>query len=169
MNFAIIVAAGKSKRMSKNTNKVFLPLLEKPMIYHTIKVFQDCSVVNEIILATQKNGIKKINEIKQEYGFSKIKRIIEGGEERQESVYNGLMSIKNAKNDDIVVVHNGSNPLVKENEIVNCINAAKQYGAATLGFQLKDTIKKTRNNFAEETIGREGIYQIQTPQAVKYG
>ena len=169
MNFAIIVAAGKSKRMSKNVNKVFLPLLNKPMISYTIKNFQNCKHIDEIIIVTQKNDVKKISEIKQKYNFNKIKNIVFGGIERQESVYNGLMSIKNARNDDIVVVHNGSNPLVKESEIVECINAAKQYGAAVAGFPLKDTIKKISNDFVEKTIDRKDIYQIQTPQAIKYG
>ncbi len=168
MNFAIIVAAGKSKRMGKNINKVFLPLVNKPMIYYAIKAFQDCSLIYEIIVVVQKNDVKKISEIKQKYNFNKIKNIVFGGTERQESAYNGLMSIKNARNDDIVVVHNGSNPLVKEEEIVNCINASKQYGAAVAGFPLKDTIKKISDNFVDKTIDRTGIYQIQTPQAIKY-
>ena len=169
MNFVIIVAAGKSKRMKSSTNKVFLPLLNKPMIYYTIKSFQDCNLIDEIIVVTQKNDIKKINEIKQKYNFNKIKDIVVGGKERQDSVYNGLISIKNAKKDDIVVVHNGSNPLVKENEIISCINTAKQYGAAVVGFQLKDTIKKINKNIVKETIARTNIYQVQTPQAIKYG
>ena len=169
MNFAIIVAAGKSKRMKKDVNKIFLPLLYKPMIYHTIKIFQDCDLIDEMIIVTQKENTKKIFDFKNFFGFDKIKNIIEGGIERQDSVYNGLMSIKNAKNDDIIVVHNGSNPLVKENEIVGCINAAKQYGAAVAGFGLKDTIKKAKNDFIEKTIDRANIYQVQTPQAIKYG
>ncbi len=115
MNFAIIVAAGKSKRMRKSINKIFLPLLNKPMIYHTIKAFQDCRPVDEITIVTQKGDIKKVNEIKNQYNFDKIKNIIVGGKERQDSVYNGLMSIKNAEKNDIIIVHNGSNPLVKEN------------------------------------------------------
>ncbi|MBI2101775.1 2-C-methyl-D-erythritol 4-phosphate cytidylyltransferase [Candidatus Woesearchaeota archaeon] len=164
MNFAIIVAAGKSKRMGKSINKLFLPLLNKPMIYYTIKNFQECNLV-----VAQKNYIKKINEIKQECHFNKIKKIAEGGRERQDSVYNGLISIKNAKNDDVIVVHNGSNPLVKENEIIGCINAAKKYGAAVSGFQLKDTIKKIRNDFIEKTIDRKNVYQVQTPQTIRYG
>jgi len=169
MNFAIIVAAGKSKRMGKSINKVFLPLLGKPMIYYTIKSFHDCDLTDEIIVVTQKNDIEKINEIKQQYNFNKIKKNVEGGKERQDSVYNGLMPIKNAKKDDIIIVHNGSNPLVKENEIIDCINAAKQYGAAVAGFPLKDTIKKTSKDFVEKTIDRKNIYQVQTPQAIKYG
>lgn len=169
MNFAVIVAAGKGKRMKKGVNKVFLPLLSKPMLYYAIKNFQDCNVIDGIIVAAQKKDIKKINEIKQQYAFFKIKNVVEGGKERQDSVYNGLMSIKNAKNEDIVVVHNGSNPLVNEKEIEDCINAAKQYGAAAAGFPLKDTIKKINNNFIEKTIERANVYQIQTPQAIKYG
>ncbi len=169
MNFAIIAAAGKSKRMKKNTNKIFLPLLNKPMIYHTIKNFQDCNLVDEITVVTQKNDINKIKKIKIQYNFDKIKNIVIGGEERQDSVYNGLMSIKKAKNQDVVVVHNGSNPLIKQNEIVDCINAAKQYGAAVAGFPLKDTIKKINKDFVEKTIERKDIYQVQTPQAIKYG
>src|SRR3989344_4807349 len=168
MNFAIIVAAGKSRRMKKNINKVFLRLISKPMIYYTIKNFQECNLIDEIIVVTQKNDIKKINEIKQKYNFNKIKKIAEGGRERQDSVHNGLISIKNAKNDDVIAVHNGSNPLVKENEIAECINAAKKHGAAVAGFPLKDTIKKINNDFVEKTIDRKNVYQIQTPQCIRY-
>lgn len=149
-------------------NKVFLLLLNKPIIYYTIKAFQDCNLIDEIIIVTQKYDIKKINEIKQKYNFNKIKKIVVGGKERQDSVYNGLISIKNAKNDDIVVVNNGSNPLVKQNEIIECVNATKKYQAAVVGFPLKDTIKKISNDFVEKTIDRGNIFQIQTPQAVKY-
>ncbi len=168
MNFAIIVVAGKGKRMDKNTNKVFLQLLDKPMIYHTLKAFNDCSIIDEIIIAAQKNDFKKINEIKKHYNFNKIKNIVEGGAERQDSVYNGLISMKHAKNDDIIIIHNGSNPLVKENEIIECVNAAKKFGAAACCFRLKDTIKKVKNDFVEKTIDRQDIYQMQTPQAIKY-
>ncbi|KKR78760.1 MAG: 2-C-methyl-D-erythritol 4-phosphate cytidylyltransferase, partial [Candidatus Nomurabacteria bacterium GW2011_GWA2_40_9] len=169
MNFAIIVAAGKGKRMKSGENKVFLDLLNKPMLYYSLKVFQDCSEINEIIIVAQKNDFRKINEIKNKYSFAKIKNIVEGGKERQDSVYNGLMSIKNAKNDDIIVVHNGSNPLIRENEIISCISSAKKYGAAVCCFPLKDTIKKINNDFVEKTIDRTGVYQMQTPQAIKYG
>lgn len=168
MNFAIIVAAGKGKRMNSEENKVFLNLLNKPMIYYTLKIFQDCNEISEIIIVAQKNDFKKINEIKNQYKFTKIKNIVEGGKERQDSVYNGLMSIKNAKPCDIVVVHNGSNPLIKENEIIGCINSAEQFGAAVSCFKLKDTIKKISNNFVAKTIDRADVYQMQTPQAIKH-
>ena len=168
MNFAIIVAAGSGKRMDENTNKVFIQLLNKPMIYYALKVFNDCDSINQIIVVAQKNDFKKINEIKRHYSFNKIRNIVEGGRERQDSVYSGLNSINNAKDDDIIVVHNGSNPLVNKSEIKDCINAAKQYGAAACCFPLKDTIKKVKNDFVENTIDRNNVYQMQTPQAVKY-
>jgi len=168
MNYAIIVAAGKGERMNSKESKVFLPLLGKPVIYYALKAFQDCNEIGEIIVVAQKSDFKKINEIKNQYNFNKIEKIMEGGQQRQGSVYNGLMSIQNAKNNDVIVVHNGSNPLVREKEIVDCINAAKKFGAAAVGFQLKDTIKKTRNSFVEKTLDRDDVYQMQTPQAIKY-
>ncbi len=169
MNFAIIVCAGESKRMKKGMNKVFLPLLSNPVLYYAIKVFEDCYLIDEIDIVSRREDIKKILWMKNFFGFGKIKNIVEGGKERQDSVYNGLKSIKNAKYDDIILIHNGSNPLVKETEIIECINAAKQYGAAVAGFNMKDTIKKIKGGFVEKTIDRSDIYQAQTPQAVKYG
>ena len=169
MNFAIIVAAGKGKRMDSEENKVFLDLLGKPMLYYALKPFQDCNEINKIIVVTQKSGFSKIKEIKNKYHLGKIKNLVEGGKERQDSVYNGLISIKNAKKDDIIIVHNGSNPLVKENEITECVMAARQFGAAVCCFPLKDTIKKINNDFVEKTIDRKDIWQMQTPQAIKYG
>ena len=169
MNSAIIVAAGKGERMGSKDNKVFLPLLNKPMLYYSLKPFQECKEIDEIIIVIQKNYFNKIREIKNQYNFIKIKNIVEGGSERQDSVYNGLKSIKNAKNDDLIIVHNGSNPLVKENEIIECINTAKKFGAAACSFPLKDTIKKINMGFVEKTIDRNNVYQMQTPQAIKYG
>lgn len=168
MNFAIIVAAGKGKRMDSSENKVFLNLLDKPMLYYSLKAFQDCSQIDEIIIVAQKNDFKKISEIKNQHNLNKITNIVEGGKERQDSVYNGLMSIKNAKKEDIIIIHNASNPLAKENEITECINEAKKFGAAVCSFPLKDTIKKINKGFVEKTLDRKDVYQMQTPQAIKY-
>ncbi len=169
---AIIAAAGRGKRIGAGSSKVFLTLLNKPMLYYTIKAFQDCNAVDSIILVTQKEDIEKINNIKNSNNFQKIKNIVIGGIERQDSVYNGLMAIKNAGNvneNDIILVHNGSNPLVKEKEIIECIENAKQYGAAVAGFPVKDTLKEAKENIIIRTIDRADLWQMQTPQAIKYG
>ena len=169
MNFAIILAAGKSKRMGKNVKKEFLSLLGRPILYHSLKIFNNCRIIDDILVVTQKIHTQKIFHIKTFFGFNKIKKIVVGGKKRQNSVYNGLTSIKNAKNDDIIVVHNASNPLVKEEEVIACINNAKKYGASACAFPVKDTIKKVRNNFIEKTIDRNELWHMQTPQAIAYG
>ena len=169
MNFAIIAAAGKGTRMNSKDNKVFIELLNKPMLYYTLKVFQECNLIDKIIIVAQRKYFGKIKQLKSQYNFRKMENIVEGGNERQDSVYNGLASIKNAKNEDIIIVHNGSNPLIKEKEIEDCVNSAKKFGAAVCCFPLKDTIKKISSGFVQETVDRKDVYQMQTPQAIKYG
>ncbi len=168
MNIAIIVAAGSGTRMNSDENKAFLPVFEKPMVSYTLKKFENCGEIDQIAIVTRKEDIKKMSQIKEKYKISKVSLIVEGGKERQDSVYNGVISI-NASQNDIIVIHNASNPLVSESEIMNCIKEAKEHGAAVVGFPLKDTIKKARNGFVEETIDRDSVYQMQTPQAIKYG
>ena len=172
-NHVIIAAAGKSTRMDANSNKVFLPLLGKPIIYHTIRIFENCNSVDSITIVVQKEDIEKINNIKNNNNFKKIKNIVDGGIERQDSVYNGLMAIKNLSNnidnEDIIIVHNGSNPLVKEDEINECIENTKQYGAAVVGFPVKDTLKEAKEGIIIKTVDRTNLWQMQTPQAIKHG
>src|SRR3989338_9789669 len=129
MNIAIIVAGGKGKRMGKRANKLFLLLNKYPIISHTLKVFNDCKNINKIILVVNPDDRKKFESAVKENNFNKVKKIADGGIERQDSAYNGIKAIGKANNDDIVVIHNGSNPFVNEEIINNCINAAKKFGA----------------------------------------
>ena len=168
MNIAIIVAGGKGKRMGKRANKLFLLLNKDPIIFHTLKVFNDCKNINKIILAVNPDDRKKFESVIKENNFNKVKKIADGGIERQDSAYNGIKAIGKANNDDIVVIHNGSNPFVNEEIINNCINAAKKFGAAVVGFPAKDTIKVVEDGFVRQTIDRKLLWQVQTPQAMKY-
>ena len=165
MNSVIMVSAGKSTRMKSDENKVLLNLNNKPLIYYSIKCFQDCKEIDEIIIVTKKQDIELINQIKQKYNFNKITKIVEGGPRRQDSVFNGLKEINNK---GIVLIHNGCNPFVKNSEILKCINNAKQHDASVCAFPVKDTIKKVENDFVEETIDRSNLWQMQTPQAIKF-
>jgi len=168
MNIAIILAAGKGKRMESNVNKVLLTLTDKPVIYHTIKVFEDCKDINEIILVANKDNINKLKGLIKKHNFKKIKKIIEGGKYRQDSVYNGLKAIK-AKEDDIVLIHNGANPFVTEKTIIDSIKAAEQYGASAVAFPAEDTIKAVDEHyFVSKTLDRSKLWQMQTPQTIKY-
>jgi len=168
MNYAIIVAGGKGKRMHTRINKLFLLLNKEPIIYHTIKKFQECKNIDKIILVIRPEDRNKFNSIIKKNNFKKIIKVVDGGIERQDSVYNGIKAIEKAENDDVILIHNAVNPFVDESTINNCISATKKYGAAVVGFPAKDTIKVIENGFVRQTIDRRLLWQVQTPQAMKY-
>jgi|TARA_B100001971_G_scaffold72955_1_gene67253 2-C-methyl-D-erythritol 4-phosphate cytidylyltransferase/2-C-methyl-D-erythritol 2,4-cyclodiphosphate synthase len=168
MNLAIIVAGGKGKRMHKRINKLFLLLNKEPIIFHTLNTFQNCKNINKIILVIRPEDRSKFESIIKSNKFDKVIKVVDGGAERQDSVYNGIKAIDDAKDDDVVLIHNAVNPFVDEATINNCINATKKYGAAVVGFPAKDTIKVVDSGFVKQTIDRRLLWQVQTPQAMKY-
>ncbi len=168
MNIAIIVAGGKGKRMHKRINKLFLLLNKEPIICHTLNTFQNCKNINKIILVIRPEDRNKFQSIIKANKFSKVIKVVDGGVERQDSVYNGIKAIDKANNDDIVLIHNAVNPFVDEATINNCISATKKYGAAVVGFRAKDTIKVVEDGLVKQTIDRKLLWQVQTPQAMKF-
>ena len=141
-------------------NKVFLELGEKTVIEHTLSTFFSCEVIDEIILVTRECDIELCKN------FKNIK-VIAGGKTRQESVYRGLCE---AKDSDIVAIHDGARALILKETIESSIADAKKYNAAAVGVSSKDTLKLVDDNgFIEKTIDREKVYQIQTPQVFKTG
>lgn len=162
---AIILAGGKGKRMGKDISKQFILVKDKPIIYYTIKKFIDCKLIDEIILVLPKDEIEYCKkEVLEKYSL-KVDKIIAGGKERQDSVYNGLKALKNS---DIVLIHDGARPFVSEKIILDGIENAKKYGAAAPGVMPKDTIKvKDDFSFSKETLKRESLIAIQTPQVFK--
>jgi 2-C-methyl-D-erythritol 4-phosphate cytidylyltransferase len=159
---AVIVAGGKGTRMGASFNKVFLELCGKPIIAHTVEAFEKNPLIDEIVVVTGKNDIQAATEILRKY--SKISAIIEGGNERQQSVSNGI----NAASGDIIAIHDGARALIGQSEINSVINDCIKYGAAALGVPCKDTLKEADDNgFIRKTIDRSRTYQIQTPQVFK--
>lgn len=171
MNIAIILTAGKSKRM-KGVDKIFYKIKGNPLIFYTISVFEKNPQIKKIILVVKKNDFKKFIPLIEKYKFKKIATMVEGGKERQDSAFNGLKAARvlGAKKNDLILFHNGANPLVAQEEVTAVIKAAKKYKAALLAQPAKDTIKKAdKNNFVLKTIPRESIFLAQTPQAIEYG
>lgn len=164
---AIIVAAGKGKRMGASINKQFLKLKDKPILYYTIKAFESSEYVDSIIIVTAKEEVNYcINEIIGRYKFKKILAVVEGGAERQNSVYNGLIA---AKGFDIVLIHDGARPFVHKDIITRGINHALKHGASACGVTPKDTIKvKDEEGFSVNTLDRNLLFAIQTPQCFVY-
>ncbi len=167
VNFAIILAAGQSKRM-KGLNKLFFNIKGKPLVFYAIRTFNNHPQIDEIILVTRKSEIKKFSSFLKKYKFKKASKIIIGGKERQDSAFAGLNSLK-AKRNDLVLFHNGANPLASKEDITAAIKAAKKHGAAAVGQIAKDTIKEVnKKGFVIRTLDRKRVFLAQTPQIIKY-
>lgn len=169
---AIILAAGQGKRMGSDVAKQFLLLSGRPVLYYTLKNFEE-SMVDEIILVTgqgQEEYCQK--EIVDTYGFSKVKKIVTGGKERYHSVAKGLDAISDdikarpdMREESYVLIHDGARPFAAPEMIERGILAAQQYDACVLGMPVKDTIKISDDEgFAADTPKRSLVWQIQTPQ-----
>jgi len=165
---ALIAAAGLGKRMNAKISKPFIPIFGKPILAYTIEKFEQCKFIEKIYLIVnpeERDFCSK--DIILKYNFSKVQELIEGGETRQDSVYNGLKVL--GPDTDIVVIHDGVRPLVEKTIIQESIEAAQEYGAAIAAIPLKETVKKSRKDFfINETLNREEIWRAQTPQTFKY-
>lgn len=170
MQIAIILAAGDSERM-RGINKIFYRIKGKPVIFYTIEAFEKHPQVNGIILVVRESDSKKFSHIIKKYGFKKIKLVVKGGKERQDSAFNGLKAAEKlgAKSGDLILFHNSANPLVSQKEISDVIRAAKKYNVALVAQSTRDTIKeRDKNGFVVRTISRERIFLAQTPQVIEY-
>lgn len=165
---AVIVAAGKGKRMGTSLNKVFLKINSKPIIYYTLKVFDNLNCINEIIIVISKDDFDYFNnEIIRKYEFNKKIMIVEGGEERQYSVFNGLKAVNNECN--IVLIHDGARPFIDYDTVILGIEKAKKYKAVGIAVPVKDTIKVVdKDNMVVSTPDRKCLMAIQTPQIFDY-
>ena len=163
---AIILAGGKGKRMNSDISKQFICVNEKPMLYYTIKKFNECNLIDEIILVLPIDEINYCKENVIEKYNLRVDKIVVGGHERQDSVYNGLVA---AKGCEIVLIHDGARAFVSKEIIENGIHYAKTYGASAPGVIPKDTIKvRDSKSFSKETLKRDELVMVQTPQVFKY-
>lgn len=172
MNIAIILASGMGKRMGAGKNKTILTLDRKPLIYYAIRNFQRSKLIDKIILVVKSGEEKIFKNIIDRYKFKKVKAIIMGGKERQDSAYNGAKFVeeKFGKFKNIILLfHNGANPFVSQKEIMNVVSNAKRFGAAAVAHKTKDTIRKVdERGLSLGTIDRNNLWNMQTPQAIKF-
>ncbi|MCU0239768.1 MAG: 2-C-methyl-D-erythritol 4-phosphate cytidylyltransferase [Pyrinomonadaceae bacterium] len=162
MNTAIIVAAGSGTRFGSDEPKQFLEILGKPLLLHTLEQFENCPIIDEIILVLSAEYV----EIFQAKHISKLQKIVLGGKNRAESVLNGLNSV-NPKT-EIVAIHDGARPLVSVREISQTIEKAKIFGACCLVANVTDTIKEISNDGEIlQTIDRSKLRRALTPQTFK--
>ncbi len=164
--YAIIPAGGKGVRSGFSAPKQYLKFNDKELIAYTINIFQKNQLIDEIILSASPAYFPLLEELKKKYKFTKLIHIIEGGAERQDSVFNGLNCL-NADSDDIVAVHDAARPLLPQEVLTNAINTAKEKGNALVCIKARDTLIKGNNN-VESYINRDEVYYVQTPQIFKF-
>ncbi|AEE92297.1 2-C-methyl-D-erythritol 4-phosphate cytidylyltransferase [Tepidanaerobacter acetatoxydans] len=164
---AVIAAGGHGKRMNSSVSKQFLTIKGHPILYYTLNKFEKMDVISSIVLVTGVDDMDYTrNEIIRKYGFKKVK-LVEGGKERQDSVYNGLREL--SPQTDIVVIHDGVRPFVPIKLIEKSITAAIKYKAVGVAVPVKDTIKIVGDgNTIKSTPDRKTLWSIQTPQTFKY-
>ena len=158
---AVIVAAGSASRMG-GIDKVMAPLGGEPMILWTVRAFEDCEAVKEIVIVTREDLMGPIAELCS--GFTKIRSVVQGGSSRQESVKLGLLAF--SKEVRLAAVHDGARPLVSGELIDKVIRAAHSYGAAAPAIPVKDTIKVFEGGFIAATPDRSTLRAVQTPQVM---
>ncbi len=165
---AIVLAGGVGKRMGTSTNKQFLLLDNKPIIAHTLQVFQECRPIDGIYLVVNHKDLPLIQEeILEQYHFGKILKLVIGGRLRQDSVRNGLEAIDEAC--DIVTIHDAARPFISPSFIETSIFLMEMFDAIIPAIPARDTIKAvSKEGFVMKTLERDTLWQIQTPQTFKY-
>jgi 2-C-methyl-D-erythritol 4-phosphate cytidylyltransferase len=165
MNVAIVVAAGKGTRLGGNQPKQFLELCGVPIIIHTLRQFERCEEINEIIVVVPAEETAVFSSLAEKFEVRKLSRVVTGGATRAQSVRCGLNAIGNA---EIVAVHDGVRPFVTPDEIDRVIVAARASGAAILVAPVADTIKNIENGRVKRTPPRHNLRRALTPQCFRY-
>lgn len=167
---AVVLAAGQGKRMNSAVRKQYLLIQKKPILYYTLKAFED-SFVDEILLVVGEGETDYCRDnFVVKYDFSKVSDIIIGGKERYHSVYNALLWIKdNHKSDSYVFIHDGARPFVTNEILQRAYDTVDEKDACVVGVRVKDTIKVADNDgVVQDTPDRNTLWAIQTPQVFSY-
>ena len=164
---AVILAAGSGSRMKTDVKKQYMEIGGKPLIYYSLKAFEE-SAVDDIILVVSRGDVDYVkSEIVQKYGFDKVKAVVEGGLARYHSVRLGLMAAD--ADCDYAFIHDGARPFINRDIIMRAMSAVREYKAVVVGMPAKDTIKiADEKGFAASTPDRDLVWVIQTPQVFSY-
>ena len=172
---AVIAAAGTSQRC-KGADKLLYEICGKPVLAHTVQVFQNCDAVQEIVVVTKVEQLTVVSDMCRELGFTKVSKVIVGGSTRTESVLNGVFAVSDKA--DFIAIHDGARPFIDCGLIKNTLETAVKYHAAAPGVPVISTLKRADKSsirnygtgsraVISETVDRSGLYEIQTPQVFK--
>ncbi|HOW66126.1 MAG TPA: 2-C-methyl-D-erythritol 4-phosphate cytidylyltransferase [Candidatus Paceibacterota bacterium] len=164
MTSAILVAAGRGTRMGANVEKVFLEVAGQPLIAHTWRRFDLAVRIDEVILVVRPAAEDLFRQLASRFGFQKPYRFAPGGDQRQESVWNGLQAV--SPETRLVAIHDGARPCVSDDLIAATLDAAAEIGAAVAAQRISDTIKESADGrFITRNVDRSRLWSVQTPQA----
>ena len=162
---AIVVAAGTSRRMG-GVDKIFAPLLGKPLLAHTVDVFQRCPTVDQVVIVLSQDKLDEGWRLAKAYRWSKVTEVCPGGARRQDSVREGLKRLSGC---EWAVIHDGARPCLSLGLIEEGIEEARHSGAAIPAIPVADTIKVVSpDSFVAETPPRQGLWAVQTPQVFRF-
>lgn len=166
MNSAIIVAAGKGNRMGPGVDKLFLEVAGRPVVAHTWQRFNDAKCIDELVIVVRDGMQSAFEEIARQFEFTKPFRLVPGGAERQDSVWNGLEALSTTV--EVVAIQDAARPCTSEELIAATITAARETGAAVAAQPVTDTIKEsTDGRMIARTIDRSKLWAMQTPQTFR--
>ncbi|MGA2866868.1 MAG: 2-C-methyl-D-erythritol 4-phosphate cytidylyltransferase [Verrucomicrobiota bacterium] len=166
MTSAIILAAGQGTRMGPNMDKLFLELNGCPLVAHTWRRFEQANCIDELLLVVRHGMQGAFEELAEEHGFRKPFRLVAGGKERQDSVWNGLAAL--SPDADIVAIQDAARPCTSPDLIAATVAAAREVGAAAAAQPVTDTIKESRaGQLIERTLDRSRLWAVQTPQTFR--
>jgi len=158
---AVIAAAGISVRC-EGEDKLFYTINDKPVLAYTIEPFENSSLINDIIIVAHENRIESIGKLCSDYGFKKVSKVMKGGATRLESVINGVYAV--SRKTRLIAIHDGARPCIDVETLEKTINKAATHNAAAPGVSITSTVKKVDDGAITETVNRENLYEIQTPQ-----
>jgi 2-C-methyl-D-erythritol 4-phosphate cytidylyltransferase len=173
---AIVPAAGPGKRFGEGKNKPFHPLLGKPLLIWSLEALQRVEEISEIIPVLKEDDLIVCGDLVEQYNITKVKRIVPGGQERQDSVYNALKVLDDKTS--VVLIHDGVRPLIEADLIRKSMSELKDCEGVVVGISVKDTIKEARRQrtedrqdediIVEKTLNRNVLWAIQTPQVFSF-
>ncbi len=169
-NIALIIAGGIGNRMGQDIPKQFINVYDKPVIIYTLEAFQKHPSINEIYCVCLEGWHDVLKAYSKQFGITKLKDILNGGNTAQESIRNGINGIKEADTDDIIVIHDGVRPLVDDSVISDVIIKCSEFGNAVSSMPYNEQIfVKNDEETTAQYIPRDTLRRVTTPQAYKYG
>jgi 2-C-methyl-D-erythritol 4-phosphate cytidylyltransferase len=170
--FVIVTAAGEGKRFKalskQNTPKQYLNLAGAPVILYSLAAFQKCRAAGEIIVSASRRDFDFIHKLAVKNKITKLAKLAEGGRTRFHSVKNAFLQIEGASGNDLVLIHDAARPNISAGLVNKILAQAYKDGEVIIGNQISETVKRSKEGYAAETLKREDLWTVQTPQVFRY-